>query len=272
MKEKGITIDKSRMTLKELQSQEFEILQEFQKFCDRFHLQYYLTAGTLLGAVRHQGFIPWDDDIDVCMPRADYNKLQKLAAELPNGYFLQSFQTEKNFPYYFSKMRKDGTNVEEPLLGKIQMHQGIYIDIFPLDKCPDHDRTALIFFKVMALLSVAVLSRGVQNFTCGYEKKIMRVLWQVLRMFPNKMLFLFREGIRVLFGFFASGDRLCTVGGAHGFPFETYRAEWFHNAVSMQFETKNFPAPEGWHEILENMYHDYMSFPKSSERKGHFEE
>lgn len=259
------------MTLRELQLEELEILVEFQQFCDRFQLQYYLTAGTLLGAIRHRGFIPWDDDIDIAMPRKDYDKLQKLAGEIPFGYFLQSFRTEPNFPYYFSKIRKNGTTVQEPILGKIEIHQGIYIDIFPLDRCPDNDKIALLFFKAMELFSAAILSRVTNGFVCGYQKKYMRIFWQILRRFPNRFLFLFREWIRRFFLCFSSGQKLCTVGGHHGFPRETYDTKWLKTTVSVQFESRQFSAPIGWDDILKNMYGDYMTPLEEEQRNGHFE-
>ena len=256
--------------IRKYQLQELDILKEFQKFCEEFHLQYYLTAGTLLGAVRHQGFIPWDDDIDVAMPRRDYDKLQRLAKKFPSGYFLQCAQTEPNFPYYFSKIRKDHTKVSEPVLETIQMHQGIYIDIFPIDVCPDNDKIALCFFKAIELFGTAVLSRVSQNFICGYEKKYMRFFWSILRRFPNRFLHLLREWTRRFFGLFASGKRLCTVGGHHGFPGESYRREWLCERDFMQFEGNLFPVPIGWREILINMYGDYMTPPDESHRQGHF--
>lgn len=256
--------------IRKYQLQELEILREFRKFCDQFHLRYYLTAGTLLGAVRHQGFIPWDDDIDIAMPRRDYNMLQKLAGKIPAGYFLQCAQTEPNFPYYFSKMRKDHTTVSEPILETIPMHQGIYIDIFPLDYCPDNDKIAMYFFKAIELFGTAILSRVSQDFTCGYEKVYMRLLEMVLSKFPNKTLHFLREQTRRIFSLFSSGKRLCTVGGHHGFPRESYCAEWFRNTVFIQFEEEDYPVPAGWMEILKNMYGDYMTPPEENQRRGHF--
>lgn len=253
------------------QRESLEILLEFQRVCQKLGLQYYLTAGTLLGAVRHKGFIPWDDDIDIAMPRKDYDRLALEGQNLfESQYVYQEYRTEPNFPYYFAKLRKRGTRAEEPILRAIQMEQGIYIDIFPLDRCPDSDRWATLLFKGIELLDCAVLARVSTEFVCGYQKGYMRFLWNVLRRLPNGCLFALREGTRRLLG--RSGKRLCTAGGHHGYPKETYQPEWFAETVELEFEGHSFPVPADWDALLKNMYGDYMALPPQEERQGHFAE
>lgn len=257
--------------LRALQMAELEILLEFQRVCEKLGLRYYLTAGTLLGAVRHGGFIPWDDDIDVAMPRADYDRLAREGSgHFDSRYIYQEYRTEPNFPYYFAKLRKGGTRAEEPILRAIEMEQGYYIDIFPLDRCPDGDRRATLLFKGIELLDCAVLARVSAEFVCGYRKPCMRLLWALLRHLPNRGLFTLREWLRKLLGL--GGGRLCTVGGHHGYPRETYRPEWFARSVEMEFEGHPFPVPIGWDALLKNMYGDYMTPPAEEERQGHFAE
>lgn len=251
------------------QRESLEILLEFHRVCKEQGLRYYLTAGTLLGAVRHKGFIPWDDDIDVAMPREDYDKLARVASgAVSPEYVYQEYRTEPNFPCYFAKLRKRGTRVEEPILRAVEMEQGYYIDIFPLDRCPGGDRWATLFFKAIELLDCAVLARVSAEFVCGYRKVYMRFLWNTLRHLPNGCLFTLREWIRKLFG--VGGQRLCTAGGHHGYPRETYQPEWFAETVELEFEGHRFPAPAGWNELLKNMYGDYMRLPPPEERQGHF--
>lgn len=257
------------MKVNSIQEQALELLLEYQRLCETLDLRYYLTAGTLLGAVRHKGFIPWDDDIDVVMPREDYDRLAQLAPQyISHEYAYQEYRTEPNFPYYFAKLRRRGTRAEEPVLRAIQMEQGYYIDIFPLDRCPDSDRVAGWLFKGIELFDCAVLARVSPEFVCGYRKLYMRGLWNVLRRLPNRWIFALREGTRKMLGL--GGRRLCTVGGHHGFPRETYRPEWFHRGVELEFEGHRFPAPGGWEALLENMYGDYMTPPPEKERQGHF--
>ena len=266
----GIMEDKTEL-VQQCQLESFAILLEFQQICEALGLRFYLTAGTLLGAVRHKGFIPWDDDIDVVMPREDYEKLARLAHRLlSKSYLYQSGETDPHYPFYFAKIRRLGTHVAEPVLRGVPMEQGFYIDIFPLDPCPEADRFAAFFFKGMELLTCALFSRISTHFVCGYQKKYMRLLWEILRKLPNQLLLSIREGLRKAAGRAASGKRLCTVGGAHGYPRETFQAEWFEESVQLEFEGYSFPAPAGWDALLRNMYGDYMILPPEEERQGHF--
>jgi len=250
---------------------ELEILKEFGRICEKHNLSYCITAGTLLGAVRHKGFIPWDDDIDVVMPRKDFDRLEKICLNyLPTGLFYQNYQTEANYPFYFAKLRKNNTEVCEESLIDVQMHKGVYIDIFPLDKCPKGKIFGKLFFKVMELLNCVVVAKVNRSFVCGYKKKYMRFLFAILKYLPKRLLISMREIWRILVGILSSGECLCTVGGAHGYPRETYKKEWFAESVLLEFEGAQYPAPVGWRELLTNMYGDYMQLPDEPERTGHF--
>lgn len=249
----------------------FAILLEFQRVCEKLSLRYFLTAGTLLGAARYKGFIPWDDDIDVAMPKKDYEVFSCQGYRLLSPeYVFQDYRTEPNFPYYFGKVRKRGTQAIEPILGSIDMEQGVYIDIFPLDVCPDRDDRAVLFFRGIELLDCAVLARVSPEFVCGYQKPYMRFLWNLLRRLPNRALFWLRERLCDAAAWGASGRKLCTVGGRHEYPHESYEAEWFRETVYLSFEEKRFPAPAGWEALLRNMYGDYMTPPPEEEHQRHF--
>lgn len=241
---------------------ELEILLEFQRVCTAHGLSFYLTGGSLLGAARHHGFIPWDDDIDVAMPRADYERFAQLCAgqALSPGYCYQNARVTPGFPHFFAKLRKQGPDADG------------YIDIFPLDKCPDRDGLAILFFKGVEVVNTAVFTRLDQEFVCGYTKWYMRFLWRLLRRLPTGVLFALRDGLRRLFGLAASGKLICNVGGMYGFPGEVCRIEWFSQRAELEFEGHRFPVPCGWHEMLTNMYGDYMTLPPEAERHGHVKE
>lgn len=259
------------MDLNNIHYQELEILLEFLRICEKHGLKYYLAAGTLLGAVRHKGFIPWDHDIDVSMPRADYEKLYRICkTELDSRYFFQDYRTEPKFPYMFGKIRKLGTRVYEEGLKEIDMEQGIYIDVFPLDLCPDSDRIANIFFRGIVLFSCSVTARVNPAFVCGYTKWYMRFAFSVLKHFPNKLLFIMRETFRKAAGLFSCGKRICTVGGRHGFPKESFQSEWFDPPSKMFFEGIECSVPKDWNALLTSMYDDYMIPPPESQRGNHF--
>lgn len=256
-----------------LQLTELEILKEFQRVCQANGLTFYITAGTLLGAVRHGGFIPWDDDIDVVMPRSDFDRMARHGPHsLTEGYFFQDRNTDPEYPWLFAKLRRKGTHVEEPGLRCVRMHKGIYIDIFPLDACPKGERGGRLYFKWVEQLQCAIMARVNPEFACGYSKLYMRALHKLLCAVPIRgvdgLWNMTRKGLRLL----CRDGKLSTACAAHGFPRETYEPEWFASAVEMKFEGLTFPAPVGWRELLSNMYGDYMTLPPIEERNGHFTE
>ena len=135
-KSRILTQQGEQATLAEHQKALELILCEFDRVCRTLDIRYYLYAGTLLGAVRHQGFIPWDDDLDVLMDRDEYERFMRLAPGLLDGqtFFLQE-EFSGNWPMFFSKLRLNGTACQETYHPKdSKSHQGVYIDIFPCDR------------------------------------------------------------------------------------------------------------------------------------------
>lgn len=124
--------------MNDLQKVELELFRCFVDVCEKLNLNYFLVCGSAIGAARHGGFIPWDDDMDVGMYREDYNKFMELApALLPEGIFLQNYKTDPLFPMVYAKLRNSNTTYVENYISEIDMNHGIFIDIFPLDGIPD---------------------------------------------------------------------------------------------------------------------------------------
>ena len=258
---------KKNLSLKELQRYELEILIFFREICTKYNLKYFITAGTLLGAVRHKGFIPWDDDIDVVMPRKDYSKFAKIMRKnLYRDFFYQDSKTDKMYPFGFAKLRSNSCYVYEHVLQNVPIYNGCYIDIFPLDKCPDNDKAGRLFFKIYLFFTIVLTKKVNTNYEIGYTKKAVKSALKLFCKIPPEMLKAVRETVRKC----VLGKRLCTVGGAHGYPKESYDANWFESSISMKFENEYFSAPVGWENILKNMYGDYMRLPDMSEKQGHF--
>ena len=159
--------------MKKVWAVELDLLSEYQRVCEKYGLKYWACDGTLLGAVRHKGFIPWDDDVDIHMPRDDYEVLCKVAAnEFDYPYFFQTSETDIGFGRTFARIRNSGTTgiQKRELKADIKYNQGIFIDILPLDNVPDDGKERYSFLKKIEKLrrKAGYYSKLVDNYSYQY--------------------------------------------------------------------------------------------------------
>lgn len=251
------------MSIDEIKKIQLGILADVAGFCEENGLRYYLTYGTLLGAVRHKGYIPWDDDIDIMMPRPDWMKFQEMYNRRDSVYKCFSFYTDPVFPHDFIKAEHTETfQVDRYSLG---YNQGVNIDIFPIDGVPKHFQS--LYISVIIALRI-VWSRKL--FHCisesNFIKKsislmIVNLPWgicRVCRALAHRMMRL------------SSYDDSETVGLLTVIGWE--RKELFDKAmldgtVSLEFEGRYYSAPYRYDDILKRLYGDYMTPPPESERR-----
>lgn len=180
-----------------VQEVEIDILRQIDGICKKYEIEYFAIGGTVLGAVRHQGFIPWDDDIDIAMPRKDYEKFLRVAQdELPKGYFVQNYFTEPNTPFYFTKIRKDNTLFVEYYLRGCKIHQGIFVDIFPFDAVPKNKWVRKIHFRICRALYQLFLAKSLTTACSSrfkqqdnYKSYLRKIAHALLFFFPKSWLF-----------------------------------------------------------------------------------
>lgn len=235
------------------------LLAEFDRVCTQLKIPYVLFAGTLLGAVRHEGFIPWDDDLDVLMLREDYERFLREADGVLNRekFFLQK-EFSQHWPLFFSKLRLNGTTCLERYHPKDpDHHQGVYMDIFPCDNALGSELgRKLQFLCSKVVIAKALDRRGYE--TNGFGKKAFILL---CRMLPEKP-----------FRWFArlgkpGGDWVHTFfGAAASYEKNIYPRQWFARRCPVTFEGGQYPAPEDWRALLEKLYGDYMRLPPPEER------
>lgn len=255
--------------MNELQKTELELFRCFTQICDKLNLTYFLVCGSALGAARHGGFIPWDDDLDVGMYRDDYNKFMELApALLPKGIFLQNYKTDPEFPYMYAKLRNSNTTYIEKRLAPLNINHGVYIDIFPLDGYPSnrfqqkkfefmkrnykrHLTCALVLFEKQSLKTkILVTIRRV----LGYHKRTAKTLEKYEAL-------LLKYPVR-------DSEIVCNHGTWHGFR-DYVRAEFYGKGIDMDFEGVKARVPEKWDDYLTALFEDWRNPPPLEKQVGH---
>ena len=156
--------------MERLHEKQLILAEELKRICELNGLQYFMIAGTMLGAVRHKGFIPWDDDMDFGMPRQDFDRLVEIFAQQTDGnrFFLQTDRTEKGFAYNYAKIRLLGTSVKEAFSEDVSVTDGIYIDIFPVDRVADEPWKAFLQLRCFWFV------RNILWIKCGYGDRARR--------------------------------------------------------------------------------------------------
>lgn len=248
---------------KQLWKTEQEILDVFHEVCVQNGLSYSLAYGTLLGAVRHKGFIPWDDDVDVLMPREDYEKLIEIWEQTaPNSYILQNPVNHPDLVNNFIKIRKDHTTfIMFECEKNVSYHTGVFIDVFPLDRLAPKgiQRYLQKFCCMLSLLFNRGYVRG--HGIVPYMERV------ILGMIPREK----HKGIELFFSNFAkkwNGQLQLPLFGFQTVPDmkHHYRPDQFDSLIDMEFEGKKYKAFPDYDKVLKDEFGDYMQLPPAENR------
>ncbi|MBE6573336.1 MAG: LicD family protein [Ruminococcaceae bacterium] len=246
--------------LKRLQQEQLDMLKEVDRICRKHGIKYMLFAGSALGAVRHGGFIPWDDDLDVCMLRPDYDKFLDVAqSELDSEKYYVQKEYSEHWMSCFSKIRKNNTAFMEKVVPKDPLqHQGIYIDIFPCDNLAKGGFVAKLQFLSSKIVIAKCLSKK-GYLTKSFVKKSFMLFCRILPFKPFLSTALRRKDIcsERVHSFFAA---------SHSLEKSCYMRKWFTETVDMKFEDGSFPVSAYYDELLTVLYGDYMQIPPPEER------
>lgn len=260
--------DRLPYDLRQLQLEQLTILDELKRVCDKNHLTFYLAYGSCLGALRHSGFIPWDDDIDILMPVADYDKLMRLGDEFGDAFFLQNSSTDADFPAAIARVRKNGTACIEQQDLSLKCHQGIFVDIYPQYQYPDsffqRARVILasIFYRIL-LANYAPKNHGktvkffgevlLKILSCGNREKRMERFAKILRSYHGT------KYVADLYGMDLTLTRVIK-----------YKSSWFAKPRFVQFEGREMPVPTEAEKYLAERYgQDFMELPPEEKRHSY---
>lgn len=251
--------------MKKVKRVEIEILQEFVKACDQLNLRWYAGCGTVLGAIRHQGFIPWDDDIDVLMPRKDYEIFcEQAQALLPEEYFVQTLETEKEYYQPFAKLRRSNTTFWEKESEHDCINHGIYIDIFPLDGYPTGWCAEKIFMMRRIVYNNFIYQGGNLDELHGYRK----VIAVVYRIFKGKLsakeASVKKEKMVKKIPFDEGKLVSCLIGDIP--KRQAIPADVYGNGRYVPFEDITIKVPAKYEYYLQKLYGDYMQLPPEEKR------
>lgn len=248
-----------------LKEKELELLKIFIETCEKLNIRYYLMGGTLLGAVRHKGFIPWDDDIDVAMTRTDYNVwIKKAPALIKEKYvFLQTFHSDPQFPTNFAKLRNSNTTFIETSINKLDVNHGIYIDIFPLDYYPESSWKQFFFTLKQKLLTQKISTL----FTRSHHTFKSRIKSIIVFFYPITPLNAVKSRDK-LYQSISSSNLLANLSGAWGKK-EIVPKSWYGKGAELEFEGLKVMGPKEWDKWLTQVYGDYMTMPPIDQRKPH---
>ncbi len=260
------------MTLQDIQQTELSMLIEFDRVARKYQLKYSLCAGTLLGAVRHQGFIPWDDDIDVSMPRPDYEKLVQLnrREQLWPSHIRLCCLEDGTLESPYMKLFDTGTKVVEQNFTQWDV-PSLWIDFFPVDGLPDKSRNIREhYWLALTLCKLNVVTVVKNGYGSGTAVILMKdlVLKPLARLITRRRIAEAQKGVALRFAY-DSSENCGMVTWAFDGPGQTLSRREYEDLVEMPFEGHLFFATTAWEKYLSGIFGDYLRLPPESERITH---
>lgn len=249
---------------KKIWAVEIDLLIQFDKVCQKHGLRYFLIGGSLLGAVRHKGFIPWDDDVDVAMPRKDYNELLKCGADFNAPYFLQTPYSDPGYYFAFSRLRNSRTLYLSKVFQCQKINHGIPLDIFPLDDVIRGDESRDRFDEIMGEIINNSTFMRMSNPHLD-QRNVERV-----RAYPGGDPLQRFELVECKSARDAGNPEARDVwfpsAGVYGYDRSIFPKSVFESSIVGSFEGFSFPIPVQYDKYLTIAFGDYMKLPPAEKR------
>lgn len=254
-----------RITLEKLQKTQVEILNVIDAVCRKYNLHYSLYAGTLLGAVRHNGFIPWDDDIDICMPRDDYERfLSVWTAENVCGYILQNKRNTPAFTQSFTKLRKDNTCFLQEADIPGAYHHGIFVDIFPVDRIPMGSINKAVF--IWSALKYQLFMREFTPEKCGIVTNLVSKVVLTFSTPKSRKRYIRHFEERLIKSDSNSNNAVIFIETLSTLK-KSMSSALLDEYTELKFGDRTYMCFSQWDMYLRAMYGDYMKLPPVEERE-----
>ncbi|WP_150269424.1 LicD family protein [Paenibacillus tepidiphilus] len=252
--------------LEEMKKIELSILKHVHNFCELHDLKYFLAGGTLLGAVRHEGFIPWDDDIDIIMPRSDYMKFLQLSkGGIGDQLEVLSMYNSKEYMYSFAKVIDNRTELIENDISNKSI--GVYIDVFPMDGLPSTIKDSDKFFKKMKIYqNIRLLI--IHNYKKDSKKMPLKILSKFF-LITMGYEWILKKIDRFSSKYIYEDSDFVAVSVAGYGRKERIEKKYCTELKKMRFEDDFFYVPVYYEKYLKNLYGDYMKLPPENNRVSH---
>lgn len=258
-------MDLTKEQLRKLQKVEFELICEVDRVCRKNHIKYTLYAGTLLGAIRHNGFIPWDDDADIAFLPENYDKFFEACKRDLNHekFFLQDYRTDPHYRWGYAKLRRNHSAFVREGQEHMKYHNGICIDVFTLYHVPDHPVLRELYYAAFFLIRKALYSEAGK---VSDSSAFMRNVYKVVSRIPKEKIFqiankvIYKKPSELVNLLYIPNSKSCK----YGIPTRCLK-----KTVEVEFEGRKFMAMAGFDEVLRMAYGDYMKLPPMEQRESH---
>lgn len=250
--------------IKRIHEEIMYIMDNIDRVCNDNNLRYYMIGGTLLGSVRHKGFIPWDDDLDIVMPRDDFNRFIKICEkELGEPFKLIWFTSDDNYWLPFAKIGNKSTLFIESGFENTGKKQNIFVDIFPLDDIEKYsakvERRKKILLKIFAIIRLRLERK---NYT-GIKRLLLEIL--PTKSWYKIMIKIATKDNNKNYSYFIN------YGSQYSAKKQTILKDWFGEGVKLKFENRYYRAPKEYIKVLTSIFGDsYMELPPENKRRTHY--